>query len=134
MAITVKQLMQKNKDAFDQKYFIESISLTYILINKAIKQIVKEELQQELMDQKIKTSFLLRFIKKNHLEVPGLKTKMPKKIIKDISHFIKLYKEINRELKFQMPEKKIQDTAQLGINCVVMLNTSLVKIKNNKID
>lgn len=134
MAITVKQLMQKNKDAFDQKHFIESISLTYILINKAIKQIVKEELQQELMDQKIKTSFLLRFIKKNHLEVPGLKTKMPKKIIKDISHFIKLYKEINRELKFQMPEKKIQDTAQLGINCVVMLNTSLVKIKNNKID
>ena len=131
---TIKQLIQKNKEAFDNGYFIESISLTYILINKAVKQIVKEELQQELMDQKIKTSFLLKFIKKNHLDVPGLKTKLPKKVIKDIEHFISLYKEINRELKFQLPDKKINDTAQLGLNCTIMLNTSLLKIKNNKID
>ena len=57
--------MQKNKEAFDEKFFIESINLTYILINKAVKQIVKEELEPELMDQKIKTSFLLKFIKKS---------------------------------------------------------------------
>lgn len=131
---TIKYLIQKNKEAFDNDYFIESISLTYILINKAVKQIVKEELQQELMDQKIKTSFLLKFIKKNHVDVPGLKTKLPKKIIKDIEHFITLYKEINQELKFQLPEKKIKDTAQLGLNCIVMLNTSLLKIKNNKVN
>src|ERR1700752_626201 len=131
---TIKQLIQKNKEAFDNGYFIESISLTYILINKAVKQLVKEELQQELMDQKIKTSFLLKFIKKNHLDVPGLKTKLPKKVIKDIENFISLYKEINRELKFQLPDKKINDTAQLGLNCTIMLNTSLLKIKNNKID
>lgn len=131
---TIKHLIQKNKEAFDNGYFIESISLTYILINKAVKQIVKDELQQELMDQKIKTSFLLKFIKKNHLEVPGLKAKLPKKVIKDVEHFITLYKEINRELKFQLPEKKINDTAQLGLNCMVMLNNNLLKIKNNKID
>lgn len=131
MNYTIKQLIQRNKKAFDEKFFIESVSLTYILINKAIKQIVKEELQQELNDQKIKTSFLLKFIKKNHLDVPGLKTKLPKKLIKDIEHFIKLYKEINRELKFQLPDKKIHDTAQLGVNCVIMLNNSLLKIKNN---
>lgn len=130
---TIKQLIQKNREAFDNGFFIESISLTYILINKAIKQIVKEELQQELLDQKIKTSFLLKYIKKNHLEVPGLKTKLPKKTIKDIEHFIALYKDINRELKFQWSDKKINDTAQLGINCIIMLNTSLLKIKNNKI-
>lgn len=134
MAQTIKQLIQRNKAAFDEKFFIESISLTYILINKAVKQIVKEELQQELMDQKIKTSFLLKFIKKNHLEVAGLKTKLPKKVIKDVELFIALYKEINQELKFQLPEKKIHDTAQLGINCIVMLNNSLLKIKNNGVN
>lgn len=52
MATTIQQLIQKNKKAFDEKFYIESICLTYILINKAIKQLVKEELQEELSEQK----------------------------------------------------------------------------------
>ena len=40
---------------------------------------------------------------------------------------------INKEIKYQYPEKKITETAQLGINCIVMLNTSLLKIKSNKV-
>ena len=56
-----------------------------------------------------------------------------KKAIKDIELFVELYKSIGKELKYQYPEKKIKETSQLGINCIVILNTSLIKIKNNKI-
>ena len=47
MAVTIKQLIDKNKKAFDDKHFIESINLSYILVNKALKQIVKDEFKQE---------------------------------------------------------------------------------------
>ena len=43
MATTIKLLIEKNKSAFDSKFFIESLSLSYILVNKALKQIVKDE-------------------------------------------------------------------------------------------
>jgi len=134
MAITIKQLIDKNKKAFDNSYFIESTNLSYILINKALKQIVKDELKQEVIEQKIKTSNLINHIKKELTSNPALKNKVSKKVIKDIELFMKLYKAIGRELKYQYPEKKITDTSQLGINCIVILNTSLVKIKNNNVE
>jgi hypothetical protein len=134
MAITIKQLLDKNKKSFDNNYFIESINLSYILINKALKQIIKDELNQEVIENKIKTSNLINHIKIEFVTNPTLKTKLSKKVIKDIELFIKLYKTIGKELKYQYPEKKITETAQLGINCLVILNTSLVKIKNNSVD
>ena len=54
MATTIKQLSDKNKKAFDNSYYIEALSLSYILINKALKQIIKDELPQEIVDQKTK--------------------------------------------------------------------------------
>ncbi len=134
MAITIKQLIDRNKQAFDNGFFIESINLSYILINKAVKQIVKEELQQDVLEQKIKTTALISYIKKEMINNLTLKRKFSKKVIKDISLFLTLYKEISKELKFQFPEKKIAETSQLGINCIVILNTNLVKIKNNKVE
>lgn len=134
MATTIKQLIDKNKKAFDNSYFIESINLSYVLLNKALKQIVKDELQQEVIENKIKTSNLISHIKKEFVSNPTLKTKLSKKVVKDIELFISLYKTISKELKYQYPEKKITETAQLGINCIVILNTSLLKIKNNKVD
>jgi hypothetical protein len=134
MATTIKQLLDKNKKSFDNKFFIESINLSYILTNKALKQIVKDELNQEVIEQKIKTSNLINHIKKEFVTNPALKSKLSKKVVKDIELFIKLYKAIGKELKYQYPEKKITETAQLGINCIVILNTSLVKIKNNAVD
>ena len=128
MATTIKQLMDKNKKAFDNNYFIESISLSYILINKGLKQIAKDELKQEFIENKIKTSNLIAHIKKELNVRPSLKTKLSKKTIKDIVLFTSLYKAISKELK------KIFETAQLGINCIVILNTNLIKIKNNKVD
>lgn len=134
MAVTIKQLIDKNKKAFDSGYFIESINLSYILINKALKQIVKDDLKQEVIEQKIKTTNLIGHIKEELTINPALKTKVSKKVIKDIQLFSALYKAISKELKYQYPEKKITETAQLGINCIVILNTSLVKIKNNKVE
>lgn len=134
MAVTIKQLIDKNKKAFDSGYFIESINLSYILINKALKQIVKDDLKQEVIEQKIKTTNLISHIKEELTINPALKTKVSKKVIKDIQLFSALYKAISKELKYQYPEKKITETAQLGINCIVILNTSLVKIKNNKVE
>jgi hypothetical protein len=134
MAVTIKQLIDKNKSSFDNGYFLESINLSYILLNKALKQIIKDELNQELVDNKIKTSVIIRHIKSELISNPAFKIKLSKKVVKDIDLFIKLYKSILSELKYQYPEKKITDTAQLGINCIVILNTSLIKIKHNKID
>jgi hypothetical protein len=134
MAVTIKLLIDKNKKAFDNQYFIESINLSYILINKALKQIVKDELKQELIDQKIKTSNLISHIKIALNANPALKTKVSKKVLKDIELFIELYRAIGKELRYQYPEKKITETSHLGINCIVILNTSLLKIKNNKVD
>ncbi len=134
MAITIKQLLDKNKKSFDNQFFIESINLSYILTNKALKQIVKDELNQEVIEQKIKTSNLISHIKKEFVANPALKSKLSKKVVKDIELFIKLYKAIGKELKYQYPEKKIAETAQLGINCIIILNTSLIKIKNNTVD
>ena len=134
MSVTIKHLIDKNKFAFDNGFFIESANLSYILINKALKQIVKVELKQDALDQKIKTASLISNIKKELDSNLALKKKLSKKILKDIQLFITLFKEINRELKFQFPEKKIAETSQLGINCIVILNTSLVKIKNNPVE
>ena len=134
MATTIKQLLDKNKKAFDNAYYVETLSLSYILINKALKQIIKDELPQEIIDQKTKTSSLIKFIKKEIISNPTIKTKLTKKVIKDMELFITLYKAIGKELKYQYPEKKISDTARLGINCIVILNTSLVKIKNNPLN
>lgn len=133
MATTIKSLIDKNKNAFDHLFYIESLNLSYILINKALKQIIKDELKQEIIDSKIKTSNLISYIKKAHITNPAIKLKVSKKAMKDIELFVSLYKSIGKELKFQYPEKKITETAQLGINCIVILNTSLLKIKNNKI-
>jgi hypothetical protein len=133
MAIIIKQLIDKNKQAFDQHYYIESINLSYILINKALKQLVKDELNVDVMEPKIKTSNLIKHIKKELTNKPELKLKISKKVLKDLQLFVSLFKEINKELKYQFPEKKIMETAQLGINCIVILNNSLLKIKHNKV-
>lgn len=134
MPYTIKQLIEKNKKAFDSGFFIESLNLSFILINKGLKQFVKDELKQETIEQKSKIAGLVSLIKKSLEEQPQLKTRISKKVLKDISLFNKLYKSVNKEIKFQFPEKKITETAQLGINCLVVLNTCLIKIKNNKVD
>jgi hypothetical protein len=133
MAITIKTLIDKNKTAYDSKYYIESLSLSYILINKALKHLFKDEFKVEEIDQKIKTEDLISKLKKESVKNQNLKIKLTKTLLKDIELFLILYKLLHKELKFQFPEKKIQDTATLGINCIIILNTSLVKIKNNPV-
>ena len=78
MAVTIKTLIDKNKSAYDAKFFIESLSLSYTLINKALKQIVKDEFDIELIDQKIKTADLVSQLKKELDTHPTLKSKVSK--------------------------------------------------------
>lgn len=106
MAVTIKALIDKNKMAYDAKFFIESLSLSYILINKALKQIVKDEFQTEQIDQKIKTTELVSLLKKEVVKNQNLKIKLTKTLLKDIELFLILYKLLHKELKFQFPEKK----------------------------
>ena len=129
----IKSLLDKNKKSFDNGYYIESINLSYILINKALKQIAKEELNEEDLENKIKTSNLIARIKQGFLTNPLLKTKVSKTVIKNIELFNTHYKAISKEIKYQYPQKKIFETAQIGIHCLVILNMSLVKIKNNTV-
>ncbi|MFO0322408.1 MAG: hypothetical protein ACK504_08270 [Bacteroidota bacterium] len=131
MAQTIKTLIKKNKLAFDSKFYIESLSLSYILINKALKQVVKDHFKIALNDHKLKTSDLISQIKKEFIKNPGVKIRITKTAVRDIEYFLKLYKSLYKELKYQYPEKKIEDTANLGISCLVILNTSLIKIKNS---
>ena len=103
MAVTITSLIQKNKKSFDEEFLIESLSLSYILINKALNQIIKNDLQEEVVNQKTKTSNLIIRIKKEILKNPNIKASISKKAMKDIVLFINLYKEIFKELKFQYP-------------------------------
>lgn len=129
---TIKQLIELNKKAFDSGFYIESCNLSLILINKALKQVITDDFKQEVINQKIKTNLLIKHIKTEINSGGVFKTKVSKKTIKELELFLSLHKSINKELKFQYPEKKIFDTAKHGISCIVILNTSLQKIKNNK--
>lgn len=102
----IKSLLDKNKKSFDNGYYIESINLSYILINKALKQIAKEELNEEDLENKIKTSNLIARIKQGFLTNPLLKTKISKTVIKNIELFNTHYKTISKEIKYQYPQKK----------------------------
>jgi hypothetical protein len=97
------------------------------------KNMSDHEIDKYITAKKIKTVDLVGQLKKELAAHPTLKSKVSKKLVKDISLFLDLYKLLHKELKFQFPEKKIQDAATLGINCIIILNTSLVKIKNNKV-
>ncbi len=132
MSPALKHLVTKNKLAFDSKFYIESLSLSYILINKELKELVKKDLPPDTLELRIKTTDLIKIIKKELNDNPGLKAKLSKKVLKEVIHFNKLYKEVYREVKFQYSEKKIFETAKLGIDCVAMLHTNIMKVKNNR--
>ncbi len=132
MSPALKQLVTRNKLAFDSKFYIESLSLSYILINKELKELVKKDLPVDALEVKIKTTDLIKIIKKELKENSILKAKLSKKVFNEVIHFNRLYKDVYKELKFQYSEKKIFETAKLGIDCVAMLHTNILKAKHNK--
>lgn len=128
---TIKNLIDKNKKAFNEHFYIETINLSYLLITKALKQITKEE-RIAVLNNAAKLSDYTKALKEHYNKVPLFKKKLKKTIYRQIVEFNTEYKLVAKELKFQYPETKLLHTAKKGMNIVILLNTTLIKLKSNK--
>lgn len=129
---TVKQLIDKNKKAFKDQFFVESLGLSYILIIRALKQITNEE-GITMQEPQAKLSAYIKVLKVHYNARPQFKKKLKKDIYRHIVQFNNDHKVITKELKYQYPEVKIRNTARSGFQIVIKLNTTLIKLKNNKL-
>ncbi len=127
---TIKQLVDKNKKAYDSQFYVESISLSYILIIRALRQITKEE-KINIHSAQAKLNEFTKRLKAHYNKKPLFKKKLKKDIYRHIVQFSSDYKLVTKELKFQYPEIKLKNTAKSGIQIIIKLNTTLIKLKNN---
>lgn len=132
MALSIKELIEKNKKAFSQHFYIESAYLSQALITKALKQIAKEE-NVQLGVVKPKLSDCIKALKQEYKKTPAFKSKLKKALYNNICEFNRDYKSANKELKYQYPELKLKHTAKRGIEIVALLHTTLIKLKANRI-
>lgn len=131
MALGIKELVEKNKNAYKQQYFIESVHLSYGLITKALKQIISEE-KISTSATRMKLSDCIKVFKQHYSKSPVFKKKLKKNVYKNICEFNSDYKLLSKELKYQYPELKLKHTSKRGIEIMVHLNTSLIKIRSNR--
>ena len=129
---TIKQLIDKNKSALERQYYIECISLSYILIVKALKQVIKEE-RILVKNPQPKLNNYVKILKAHFQKNPIFKKKLKKNVYRQIAAFSENHKVVMRELKYQYPEVKLKNLAKNGINIIIQLNTTLVKLKSNKL-
>lgn len=131
MALSVKELIEKNKNAHKQHFYIESVYLSYNLIGKVLRHLLSEE---KLLSAKSKTklSDYIKTIKLHHSTNPVFNKKLKKSALKTITEFNTEFKIVNKELKYQYPEIKLKEASQKGINALVLLHTTVVKLKSNK--
>lgn len=131
MALSIKELIEKNKNAYKDQYYIESVNLSYGLITKALRQIISEEkIGSEV--SRMKLSDCIKIFKQHYNTSPEFKKKLKKNVYRNICEFNADYKLLNKELKFQYPEVKLKNTSKRGMEIMVNLNTSLVKIRSNR--
>jgi len=131
-AITIPSLIEQNKDAYEKSHFIESIYLSQILINKALKQVIKEEYPDFKMNGRYKVPQLIKVLSDAYKTSPAMKVKLKKVVFREIELFSDHFKSVTKELKFQYPESKIKLAAALGMKTTAMLNTTLLRIRNNR--
>ena len=129
---TVKQLLDKNKKAYEGQFYVESLNLSYILIIRALKQITNEE-KISIPNPQAKLNEFAKRLKSHYSKAPQFKKKLKKDIYRHIVQFNSDHKIVTKELKYQYPEIKLRNTARSGIQIVVKLNTTLIKLKNNKL-
>jgi hypothetical protein len=132
MALSIKELIEKNKKAYSQHFYIESAYLSQSLITKALKQIATEE-KIQLSAIKPKLSDCVKALKQEYKKRPTFKSKLKKALFNNICEFNKDYKNTNKELKYQYPELKLKHTAKRGIEVVASLHTTLIKLKANRV-
>lgn len=131
MALSIKELIEKNRSAHKQHFYIESVYLSYNLIGKVLRQILIEEKILKA-NGKAKLSVYIKTVKLHYNTLPAFSRKMKRSVFKTISEFNADFKTVNKELKYQYPELKLKATSQKGINALVLLHTSVVKLKSNK--
>jgi hypothetical protein len=131
MALTIKELIQKNRNAHKQHFYIESVYLSYNLIGKILRQTLIEE---KILNAKTKAKLAeyIKAVKAQHAASPNFQRKIKRSVLKTVIEFNMDFKTVNKELKYQYPELKLKATSQKGINALVLLYTSLVKLKSNK--
>ena len=78
------------------------------------------------------TSALIPFCDAHYKSSPTFTRKLKKSILNAVSDFNNDFKMVNKELKYQYPELKLKGASQKGINALVLLHTSLIKLKSNK--
>lgn len=131
MALNIKELIEKNKKAYKEQYYIESVNLSYGLITKALKQILAEE-KISPGTSRMKLNDCIKIFKEQYSKSPVFKKKLKKNVYRNICEFNADYKLLNKELKYQYPELKLKHTSKRGLEIMVNLNTSLVKIRSNR--
>ena len=131
MALSIKDLIQKNRNAHKQHFYIESVYLSYNLIGKVLRQALVEE-KILAANNKAKLSQYIKSVKLHYVKSPAFSRKIKKSVLKTINDFNRDFKIVNKELKYQYPELKLKHTSQKGINALVLLHTSLVKLKSNR--
>lgn len=131
MALTIKNLIQKNKSAHKQHFYIESVYLSHNLIGKVLRQVLLEEKILESKG-KAKLSEYIKTVKSHYNISPSFRQKLKKSVFKIVSDFNSDFKTVNKELKYQYPELKLKTTSQKGINALTLLHTSVIKLKSNR--
>lgn len=131
MALSIKELIEKNKTAYQHHYYIESVNLSYGLITKALKQIIAEE-NIGNGTSKMKLSDCIKVFKDHYAKSPVFKKKLKKNVYRNICEFNTDYKILNKELKYQYPELKLKNASKRGMDIMVNLNTTLIKIRSNR--
>lgn len=130
MALTIKELFEKNKQAYKQQFYLDSVFLSYNLILKTTKQICSDE-GIKTGAGKLKLSDVNKHLKAHYLKTPMFTKKLKKSVFKDVCLFNDEFKALSKELKYQYPEIKLKNAAKRGLDILVKLNTSLIKLKNN---
>lgn len=131
MALSIKELIEKNKSAYKNQYYIESVNLSYGLITKALKQIISEE-KISTGSTRLKLSDCIKILKQQYTSSLEFKKKLKKSVYKNICEFNADYKTVNKDLKYQYPELKLKHTSKRGIDIMVNLNTTLIKLRSNR--
>lgn len=130
MALSTKDILDKNKLAYKNQFYIESTYLSYSLMTRILKQISVEE-KITAASGKLKLSELIKQLKGEYDKSPLFTKKLKKSIFKNICEFNSDFKLVSRELKYQYPEIKLKHTAKKGLDVLVKLNTTLIKLKSN---
>lgn len=131
MSGNTELLVKKNKQAFNQHFYLESVFISYQLITRGVKQVMFLE-KLAVSHQKYKLNDAIKIIKPLYNQNPLFTKKLKKSIFKDICEFNNEFKMLSKELKYQLPEAKIKTTAKKGMDVFIKLNTDLVKLKSNK--